>query len=113
MEKTINFSYNWNNKLHCKAFTTIRLSNPKKYKIGDTYSIQLTEKGKDAIQLGKATIVGLRDFNILDLSQFVSFIDTGYSVEETKRIIFTMYKNYNINWDTQRLQLILLKYLKP
>ena len=31
---TINFSYNWNSKLNCSAFTTIRVKNDKKYRIG-------------------------------------------------------------------------------
>lgn len=28
---TLNFSKNWNNKLDCKVFTTLRLHNPNKY----------------------------------------------------------------------------------
>ena len=29
---TIPFSYNWNNKLDCKAFTTIRIFNPENHR---------------------------------------------------------------------------------
>jgi len=45
---TIKFSYNWNNKLENKAFTTIRIHNPKKYIAGKAFNIELngTPKGQ-------------------------------------------------------------------
>lgn len=38
-QHTINFSTNWNGKLGCQAFTTIRLYNPGKYVEGRVYRI--------------------------------------------------------------------------
>lgn len=38
---TIDFSYNWNGKLNCNSFTTIRLANPNKYQIGLDYLVKL------------------------------------------------------------------------
>ena len=59
--KTITFSYNWNNKLGRKAFTTIRLYNPNKYKIGETYNINLK---KECIGAGK--IIAIKNFMLKD-----------------------------------------------
>lgn len=39
-QHTIAFSNNWNNKLDCLAFTTIRLYNPGKYVKGRVYKIK-------------------------------------------------------------------------
>lgn len=88
---TIKFSYNWNNKLENKAFTTIRLHNDKKYIIGKTYEIELNTKPK-----GKAILKDKRTLKLNQLNDFISYIDTGYSVEETTQIIKRMYKNIDL-----------------
>ena len=36
--KEIRFSYNWNNKLNCHSYTTIRIHNPSKYEINIRYN---------------------------------------------------------------------------
>ena len=53
MEK-LEFSTNWNNKLDCKCFTTIRLYNPNKHFRGNQFEISLQNKFK-----GKATVLGI------------------------------------------------------
>ncbi len=45
-DNKIKFSFNWNNKLENKAFTTIRIHNPNKYKTGNMYEIELNETPK-------------------------------------------------------------------
>ena len=37
--KSIHFSYNWNNKLGCKSFSTVRLWNQKKYQLLDLFEV--------------------------------------------------------------------------
>lgn len=83
----LNFSYNWNNKLGCKCFTTIRIQNTK-YKIGSIHEVFHKKE-----RLGIAEVVALRELRIRDLNEFVCRIDTGYSLEETKKILRRMYKN--------------------
>jgi hypothetical protein len=63
---TIRFSYNWNNKLDNKAFTTIRLHNPKKYSVGNEYNIQINDQHK-----GVATLQDKRTLNIAQLNDFI------------------------------------------
>jgi len=100
----ITFVSNWNNKLFCKCFTTMRLNNH--FYIGNTYNIEL--KGKI---IGEALLIDKKSFYIKDLNEWIAHIDTGYNVQECKNILLTMYKNKNINWDTQIINLYLLKYI--
>lgn len=109
MPGTIVFTHNWNKKLGNDAFTTIRLRNDKKYFIGQTYYIDLNHS-KRKISMGVAVCRDIKHFTIDRLNNFISYLDTGYNVDECKRIIHTMYKNSvpPVNWETQELSLILL-----
>lgn len=109
---SINFSYNWNNKLHCKAFTTLRLRNDSKYFTNNAYAITLTLKGKQPETLGTAICVAIKHIKISQLTEFIAHVDTGYSKAECESILKRMYANSNIDWDKQELSLILLKYNK-
>lgn len=102
----IRFSFNWNNKLDNKAFTTIRLHNPAKYVPGNIYEIELNETLK-----GTAVLKDLRTFGIDKLNDFVCYLDTGYSREETINMLQRMYKNMNLK--TALFDLCLLVYHKP
>jgi hypothetical protein len=84
----IDFSYNWNNKLENKCFSTIRIYNPKKYVLNQNYKILLNSK-----HLYDAKIVFEKGFYINQLSEPMSFLDTGYSKNETIDILKKMYKN--------------------
>lgn len=102
----IKFSYNWNNKLGCKAFTTIRLSS-NKYEIGQDYDIFL--KG---IQMGTAKAVEIRQMKLKDINEYISRLDTGYSAEDCQKLLTDMYKNKNIDWEEQWLDFVLLVYIQ-
>lgn len=86
--ETIDFSYNWNNKLECRAFTTLRRHNPTKYKEKETYAIRL--KGDT---LYEAICIAVKTFPLSKLNVFISYLDTGYSLEETMKIIQRMYRD--------------------
>jgi hypothetical protein len=103
--ETINFSTNWNQKLTCNAFTTIRLHNPSKYQKGRTYEI----RQKDSL-VAYATAVDVRSFTIDQLNEWRALLDTGYSAAETRGILEKMYKK--VDWATQKLDVILLLKVK-
>lgn len=105
--KDLIFSYNWNNKLDCKCFTTIRLSD--KYQIGDEYKIVLKKGVNDVECKGLAVIIDIKYFYLDQLNNFISHLDTGYSVQECKKIIVRMYAD--ADWTKQKLSLILFKYV--
>lgn len=84
----INFSYNWNNKLNNKCFSTIRIYNPKKYSHGLIYGIYY----KNILDF-YAKVVYIKNFQFINLNKPMSYLDTGYGVEDTQNIIKKMYKN--------------------
>lgn len=96
----INFSYNWNNKLAGRYFTTIRLKNHK-YNTGSIYSICLKEK-----HLFRGEIIEIKELEIDQINNFIAGIDTGYTAEACKEIIKKMYQQ--ADWKTQKLYLILI-----
>lgn len=82
----IKFSYNWNKKLNCKAFTTLRLYDPKKYRIGIEYEVFLIDK-----MIKKIEIIDIKVVEYKKINNFISYLDTGYSLGETKTILSRMY----------------------
>jgi len=105
--ETISFTYNWNNKLTNKAFTTIRLHNPNKYTKLLRYKIECNGKF-----MGVAKMVEISTFKLESLNDYISYLDTGYNTSETKELLQRMYKNKAVNWDIQKLDFCLLVYEK-
>src|ERR1041385_4652630 len=102
MRKSFNFFYNWNNKLQCTAFTTLRL-NPN-YFIGDEVDIYLNK-----VKLpGTYTVYKRKPLKLEEINHFISFIDTGYTPGECKDLLRQMHKARNIDWQTQTLFLYLI-----
>jgi hypothetical protein len=82
--KILKFSTNWNNKLDCKSFTTLRLSS--KYYQGQRLVIQYQKK------CCLAKIIDARSIRCSQINLFVAKLDTGYNVAETLDILGKMYK---------------------
>ncbi len=97
----IKFSYNWNKKLDCHAFTTIRLYNPGKHFKGQ--SVRMLLNGNP---IGEGLIHDVSTFYLSKINSFMAFIDTGYSVEETIGIIKKMYPK--IDFTTTKMVMILI-----
>lgn len=86
----LNFSYNWNNKLNCNVFSTIRRYNPAVHYEGRI--VQVFETGtKPGTDRGKAKYIIVTPFKLHQLKPSMAYLDTGYNLEETKNILRTMY----------------------
>lgn len=90
------FLYNWNNKLDSKRFfTSIRLYNPSKYKVGIIYRVREAKELKtgweDLREPLLAKIVSEAIFLIDKLPVMTAALDTGYTREETIAMMKTMY----------------------
>lgn len=92
-KKRIRFTYNWNNKLDCKAFTTLRLHQPDMYVVGEVYEIWLRGPKSQWAQRNDGQIIDIRRLHLNDVNPFIAYLDTGYSVGETKKILQRMYRN--------------------
>ena len=95
----INFSQNWNNKLNCEAFTTLRMPN-ERYKTGQVFEITLNEESKSC-----ATLVAITYINLEDITEYIARLDTGCSAEDCKKIIRDIYPN--VDFTQQRLAYLL------
>ena len=104
--KQIIFTYNWNNKLNCKSFTSLRVSGI--YTVGDQYKVLLKE-GKNIHAMGVAEVIAIREFWLHDMNEYISYLDTGYSVEQCQQIILRMHPK--VDFDNVKLRLLLLKYV--
>lgn len=105
------FSYNWNKKLGCDYFTTLRLNNPAKYAVGNQHKLLLYEKGvwRD---YGIVEVVAVRVIRIHQLNEFICGLDTGYGVDETKDILYKMYKDKVKDINQADFALVLLRKVK-
>jgi hypothetical protein len=111
MEHAIKFQTNWNKKLGCDYFTTLRLANPAKYQPGAQHKVLLLEKGiwRD---YGFAEVVSIRNLRIHQLNEFICGLDTGYGVDETKNILYTMYKDKVTDVNKAEFNLVLYRKIK-
>ncbi|MCK8495856.1 hypothetical protein M0L20_28580 [Spirosoma sp. RP8] len=99
----LEFSYNWNKKLDCHSYTTLRLANPERYAIGRQFGIYLNGK-----HWHDAEVLDVKTLTLDQLNEWIARLDTGYSLDQCREIIQTMYKNRSVNWETQPLNWILL-----
>jgi hypothetical protein len=88
----IEFSFNWNGKLDCKSFTSIRVHNDRKYVTGNIYHVVLKRNKVTEYDYGLAKLIDKKVFRMRDLNEWMARLDTGYGKEETLKIIRTMYK---------------------
>ncbi|WP_026994680.1 hypothetical protein [Flectobacillus major] len=97
----LNFAQNFNNKLDCPYFTTIRLNTPK-YKIGVVFDIEL----QDTI-IKKAEVLDIRILTLDTLDEWTCLLDAGLGLEETISLLKRFYQVSD--WNTQELVFVLLK----
>lgn len=107
----LNFSHNWNKKLDCDCFSTIRLWNPAKHFEGKEVEVydNSTTPGR---YKGRAVYAIVSEFTLNQLKPAAAMLDTGYSIEETRNILRTMYHKKVDNVETARFAYIILKKVK-
>jgi hypothetical protein len=91
--ETLNFTYNWNNKLDCKAFTTIRRTD--RFEVGQHLNVYLNDMLRCHVR-----IVEKHSFTIDVLPKILCWLDTGYSKAETIDILTKMYSSVDISKST-------------
>lgn len=106
-EKTT-FSYNWNNKLLGKCFTTLRKANNQKYVVGGVHKIILELNKKPPLLLGTAQIITKHTLLLSDVTETIACVDSGYRLAKFKRIIENMYKGSDFT--TQKFDFVCFNY---
>lgn len=99
---TINFSYNWNDKLTGRYYTTLRKHQPGRFKPGKTFLTYFKRK-----PLHVSEVIEVKTIQVSQLNEWIARLDTGYSLEETKDILKKMYqRDYS---EKMQLDLVLLQ----
>ena len=106
------FSSHWNNKLSCDYFSTIRLHNANRFKVGNYFKIFVKEKS-GLRHIAPARVVSIAHYKAIDLPEHACYLDTGYGKEETINIIKNMYKNMQgFSIEQSVFDLVVLKKIK-
>lgn len=108
--KTITFSSNWNNKLDNNCFTTFRIWYPNRFKPREKIEINLVQKNK-IIKTFEGNILLSIPVLLKNVPEILCYLDTGYSKEEFINLVRTMYKNQNVDCDTQMFVFYLIKHI--
>ena len=106
------FSVNYNKKINCDYFTTLRLANPYKYKVGVKHKIKLHERGVIR-DYGTAEIIEVKTIRMHQLNTYICGLDMASTVDEAKTIIYTRYKNLVADVNLENFYLVLYKRVKP
>ena len=104
MNNVLNFSTNWNQKLNCTCFTTIRITN---YPVGSI--MHVVPNKSVGIKPFAVSIVVCKQFHLDALTDGVAYIDTSYSAETVRKIMQTMYSKKFPNWKDMPYYLLILK----
>lgn len=110
--KSIHFSYNWNNKLNCKSFSTVRLWNEKKYQLIDLYEVTVKKDAQHPkMSLGIARLQVINKFLLHKVTPGISFLDANLTVIDFQQLVKTMYKNKRINFKEHPMCFLVFQYL--
>ena len=87
MQPTIKFMHNWNNKLLCGLFTTIRSTTGDKYHyyrklVGEKFSVELKSQ-----EVGTAKLIYVKEETFSEVHPLLLMLDTGYkSMTDVKKL---------------------------
>jgi len=106
----LNFTSNWNNgKLSNHSFSTIRLRDDVRFKVGDEFSPVLVNSKKEIINgFLPAKIVYIRHFLLSELTETEARMDTGYGKFQTIGILTKMHGYKEIDFNLKHFSFIIL-----
>jgi len=103
------FSHNWNNKLDCAVFSTIRkasawaVTHYSKY-LGHVFDIVLHGDKRS-----EATLIGMKSSPLRDVPDEILWLDTGYPSRQSALDVF---RTFGVEEDDEVLQLFFHKVSK-
>ena len=112
--KELHFSHNWNNKLNCESFSTVRLRNDNKYQLLDLYRIFLKrEVYPQNVDFAIARLQAISHFYLHQVTPGITFLDANLSKIDFIQMIESMYKSKHINFHQQQMSFLVFQYLTP
>lgn len=102
--ETLEFSEDWNWKLHAKNyFSTIRLHNPKKYAVGNHLQVTCSRPKMDFL----ARVEKTEEYLLDSIPDSILSLDTGYHAAEARKLFTKFYPDKD--WAEQKLSVVLLR----
>lgn len=100
------FQQNYNKKLDCNCFTTIRLDSDIYYE-GAMFDVFFKNE-----MYKKVIVRQVKRFTIDQLNEFMSAVDMGLTVPECVKVMKNMWAKEIIDWEKQKFAFVLLRTLK-
>lgn len=105
--ETFRFKKNYNSKLCCGVFTTIRPHKPSR-KAGDIVGIELLEKGNE--YKGKARIRHIATARLKEIPEHTFATDCGMDKRLSMELFRDIYEPYGLDVDTMEFDIIVLTH---
>lgn len=108
-QNQIRFSQNWNNKLHNRYFTTIRLWTDEKYR----YYFNLARNNilvdiiSEGVMIGSAKLIKLELVKLNKISETLCYTDAGMNKQDFRKLMESMYSS-KPQWDGDSTDFIIL-----
>lgn len=102
--KEMQFKKNFNYKLYCECFTTIRLHYGQ-YQVGQVVKVM-----NGNTFFGTAKILDIKTFHLDKLPSITSFVDMGVDAETGRKILTQMYTYDLVQHYESKFAILLLKY---
>jgi hypothetical protein len=102
----LNFTCNWNGKLHCDAWTDIRLSD--KIQIGSCRNIKLNG---DTIYTAECISKTAKKLN--QITEAMWLLSTGMDLTKSVEKFKDVHQKLEINWDVQNVYIYVFKRHNP
>ncbi len=87
--EALNFSINHNGKLFLEFFSAVRLHNPAKYAVGKILECNLQSQ-----KLGLVEVVAIRSFEYRNISDVLSYLDTGKPAYQMGNLLKKFYPKH-------------------
>lgn len=111
MTLQIKFGKNWNNKLECDYFTTIRLlTKDKALYYNENRGLAFNVMLKDE-KHSEAVLVGLDALRLKDIPEWLIATDAALDVTQFKRLMYRMYHGKK-EWFGELTQMLILIFKK-
>ncbi len=109
--QTLKFSQNYNKKLDCEVFSTIRLWDPAEHQVGREVSIY-DNSGSVGKYKGRGRYELVSEFKLYQLKPAVAFLDTGLPLEETRTLLRKLYYDRVPDIESASFAYIIIKKVK-
>lgn len=110
--KNLTFQRNWNNKLFCPCFSTIRWYRKDFYKIAEEVVI-IARIDSIEYNLGIAKIAAIEKYKVSEIPQNIAFYDTEKTVSQFVEYFFSIYETYIKNKNDVYCTVLYLVWSQP